>query len=119
MAAIFVRASLLYLYLRLFKPVGRTVIVIWGGIVFIIVGYIALGIITTIFYLQSADPALVERGGSTRLTTAVMTVSSGQGVLGSVSDIYILLIPLRLVGLMHLPLGRKLGVCAIFLTGLL
>ncbi|EHK97602.1 hypothetical protein M7I_6612 [Glarea lozoyensis 74030] len=46
-------------------------------------------------------------------------VTSVQGIVGIVTDFYILLIPLWFVSGLRLPLGRKIGVSAIFLSGLI
>ena len=42
-----------------------------------------------------------------------------QGVFGTLSDIYLLVVPIRSVFQLHLPTRRKLGVSAIFMTGIM
>ncbi|KAF2188049.1 hypothetical protein K469DRAFT_567989, partial [Zopfia rhizophila CBS 207.26] len=42
-----------------------------------------------------------------------------QGIVGILTGFYILFIPMRMVVALYLPLGRKISVCAVFLTGLL
>lgn len=51
-------------------------------------------------------------------TKMMFDTSSIRGVFSAVSDIYVLCIPTHLVLGLRLQRGRKIGVCAIFLTGL-
>ena len=104
-------------YLRLFHPSRHACIIIWGGIVFTVVFYVSC----TIAQVKTFVPPKGESWMSTKKPAsyaALTTISSIQGVIGAVTDFYILLIPIHLVIGLRLPLGRKLGVCAIFLTGL-
>jgi hypothetical protein len=49
----------------------------------------------------------------------ITNLATTQGVFSSVQDIYILIIPIWLVSGLSIPLGRKIGVLSLFLTGLL
>lgn len=113
----FVRLSLLSLYLRIFKPIRWARITIFVGIILIAVFYV----ICAITLLATTVP----RPGQTWMYTTSKhvklegDVSVAQGYFGVFSDLLILMIPLRLVSDLSLPKNRKIGVLAVFLTGLL
>lgn len=91
---------------------------IWVGIIFTAVFYVACSIATIVLYV----PPKGQKNGWTStkpesVTTALLLVPSIQGVVGVIIDFYILVIPMHLVMGLHLPLGRKLSVCGIFFTG--
>jgi len=120
LTAIFVKVSLLVLYLRIFKPSDRARIMIWAGIVFIVLFYTACVIAAVVIYV----PPRSEPNGWISLRpasvyTALLNIVAVQGFIGILTDFYILFIPMHMVLGLHLPLGRKVGVCAIFMTGLI
>jgi hypothetical protein len=84
---------------------------IWIGITVIGSSYLMLALTTGQGY-----PPLKEQ--ETKLSQ-LLTIVAGSGILGVLSDFYILVIPMHLVVRLRLPLGKKLGVCGIFLTGFL
>lgn len=85
---------------------------IWFGIIFILLFYIA----TLIVYAIVGRFRLPVDQGPLKVMVNTNVV---QGVVGLLTDLYILFIPLHLVLGLNLPLGRKIGVCAIFLSGLM
>jgi len=90
---------------------------IWSGIIFTVLFYVSC----TIAQVKETVPRKGESWLAMKKPasyTALTTISSIQGVVGIVTDFYILLIPIHLVVGLRFPLGRKLGVCAIFMTGL-
>ncbi|RYP80359.1 hypothetical protein DL769_002508 [Monosporascus sp. CRB-8-3] len=113
----FTKLTLLALYLRIFKPAAWACSAIWIGIVITILFYIA----TFIGYL-----GLCVRIGAPvwssmqniRCANNNLMISKAQGWYGLISDVYILTIPLSLVSRLKLNPRRKLGVIAVFLTGL-
>lgn len=117
----FVKVTLLTLYFRLFSPNPKARIAIWLGIVLISVFYI----ITVILDLVQCIPRKGDEGrwlgekARTRCGQPSLNISTAQGVVSAVSDVYILIIPLRLVWSLHVTTKRKIGVSVIFLTGLL
>lgn len=107
------------LILRLFGPIRWARWLIWGGIAITTIVYTAL----SIFILSNCVP---KKGQIWSYTTYYGTCTMAQernsmvnGVFGLILDLYILVIPLRLVSNLSLPLKRKLGVMGVFLTGLL
>ena len=47
------------------------------------------------------------------------SLALAQGIFGTVSDVYLLVIPIQMLLRLHLALKRKLGICAVFATGVL
>jgi hypothetical protein len=116
--AILVKLTLLLLYLRIFRPRNSARILIWGAIIFIPLFYIATTIAFTMFYMpQKGQDWISARSPST--AHKMNNVTSVQGLVGIVQDFYILFIPIWFVSGLHMTFGRKIGVCAIFLSGLM
>ena len=92
---------------------------IWGGIVVIALFYT----ISSTFIVATCAPkdgkSWISLPSMPRCTEALYNSSNVRGVFSAVSDIYVLIIPTHLVLGLRLKRGRKIGVCAIFLTGLL
>lgn len=109
-AATFVKTTLLVFYLRIFSPVRRTTFIIWVGI-----GTIALFYILSIaLYIYFTLPI-----GSEKHQAALLDFSAAQGVFSVVTDFYVLAVPIGSTLKLHLPSRRKIGLCAVFATGLL
>ncbi|EPE32138.1 hypothetical protein GLAREA_12220 [Glarea lozoyensis ATCC 20868] len=118
LGAILVKLCLLLLYIRMFRPRNVARVLIWAAFAFIPLFYIATVIAFTIFYMpKKGEDWISPRSPST--THKMNNVTSVQGIVGIVTDFYILLIPLWFVSGLRLPLGRKIGVSAIFLSGLI
>jgi hypothetical protein len=115
-AAGFVRVSLLILYLRIFQVSYRANVMIWVGIVVTAIAHMAFLIAYLIILVPS--PSHQELWAMPKNHAAPNNIAAVSGVYGIVIDFYILAIPVQLVLGLHLPLGRKVGICAIFLTGL-
>ncbi|KAG8158325.1 hypothetical protein KVR01_012086 [Diaporthe batatas] len=112
-----VKLSLLFMYLRMFKPVQLVKIFI----------YVSIGAVTS-FYVATIIAELavgIPRPGEgwpaaqMRYGNFGLEVSVVRGVFGVISDFVIFFIPLSQVIRLHLPLKRKITLVCIFLTGLL
>jgi hypothetical protein len=110
--------SLFLLYLRIFSCNRATKIAIWAGIGISGLFYSA----TAIFF----GVACVPRPHNTWLITALSPQCSStkrmnyaHGSFGVVSDLYIFILPLPGLWKLQLPVKKKVGVCAIFLAGLM
>lgn len=60
------------------------------------------------------ERVMVSGSGSKALVLTVV-----QSVFGSLSDVYLLFLPLYSVSKLQLPFERKIGVCATFMVGLM
>lgn len=114
----FVRSSILALYLRIFKPIRWARLVIWAVTVIVVVFYMSCTILIAV--------KMVPNPHQTWLYTSVngggileQNVNIAQGYFGMTSDLVILAIPLKLVSGLSMDRKRKFGVLAVFLTGLM
>lgn len=113
------------LYLRIFRPVKVSNILIWVGIGTIVLFYIICIITTSVFCKLSqwsnttnaAEFMAVQI--QSKCNQPQLNLSAVQGVFSTASDIYVFIIPTMLVWGLQLPLQRRIGICAIFLIGLL
>ncbi|GFF35095.1 hypothetical protein IFM51744_02668 [Aspergillus udagawae] len=102
-AIYFTKLTLLLLYLRLFLLNRLVKIGIWGGIVFCTVYYTAMLFLN--IFLKDMH--------------ALLMLAYSVGVIGVVSDVYIITLPLLAIAQLHLSRTKKWHVAAVFLTGLL
>ncbi|KAI1121345.1 hypothetical protein F5Y10DRAFT_282568 [Nemania abortiva] len=113
-----VKSTLLTLYLRLFAPDPKARYMIIFGLIFIAVFYTISMIVT----LATCLPRRGEGGWAstaTRCERQDEQFAEAQGVVGALTDLYILYIPMRLLAGLNLSLRRKISLYAVFLTGLL
>ena len=113
-----VKLSLLFLYLHIFRPNVRLRHCIHFGIWFLCLFYSA----TFIAYAVLSIP----RPGQSQLA-AILSVDTArdiplgitQGAINVVSDFYIFCLPIPVVWKLQMPRKKKIGVFAVFVTGLL
>lgn len=98
----------------------------WTGITTIVLFYV-ISIIYLLVQCVPVDQELPgldptkweERARNNRCGRRSIDVSAAQGIVGAVTDLYVLAIPISSVLALHLQKKRKIGVIGIFLTGLL
>ncbi|KAI0534170.1 integral membrane protein [Xylaria digitata] len=119
-ASALVELSLLALFHRLFSPSTRSKILIRFGIVFTTVLYVA-ALVLCIYYniphlddMGWIDPVFMSSVQSADLPLAVIF-----GILGTVTDLYVVAIPLASVARLKLLTSRKIGLAGLFATGFL
>lgn len=108
--AIFVKATFLVFYMRIFSPVRRTITLLWTGICTIVLFYL----LTIVLFIYFTVPL-----GSQQHQPELFNTSAAQGVLSVVTDFYILAVPIGSALELQLTNRRKIGLCAVFATGLL
>ncbi|MCJ1397708.1 hypothetical protein MMC11_000904 [Xylographa trunciseda] len=106
------KLALLLLHLRLFAPDRNIRYAIYFGIVFNFLFYLTIFFVL-VFICPVMSPEYAECSNDLKVLAVAM---SGFGII---SDFYILLIPLLSVSRLQLRIGKKLGLIAVFLTGLL
>lgn len=114
----FAKASLFLLYLRLFSPDRWTRNLIYFGLVTTFVMYLATTVAFGVLCLPRPRESWLEALLSPRCTKS-LSMTYVQGVFNVVSDFYVLILPIPVTLKLQLPLQKKIGVCAIFMTGLL
>jgi hypothetical protein len=114
------KLSLFILYLRLFQIDTVTRNLIYGGM-------ICCGIFYTISIVLNAAESVPSKPNNleawivenSKFQYPLEVFTIAQSSFGTLSDIYLLVLPIRVVWQLQLPIGRKLGVSAVFLCGLL
>lgn len=114
----FTKLSLFLLYFRLFGPNLRIRYLIYFGIVFTALFYIACMLVGVI----SCSPSK----GQTRLAAALSsrcnntkTLSYVMSIVNIISDFYLLCLPIPVVWTLQLQVRKKIGVIAVFMTGIM
>ena len=113
------KVAILLLLLRIFKPMLGFRTLVYIGIALVsIVNLFAVPLYAALcrpLKGQRWDFAMLESrcAHPTSLHTVII------GVLGTVLDIYVWVIPLPLVFGLHLPLKKKIGVAIVFMAGIL
>ncbi|KAL8970288.1 MAG: hypothetical protein Q9197_003885 [Variospora fuerteventurae] len=106
----FTKLSLLLLYHRIFAPDRLTKYLVYLGVFYCFVLYTSFLLLTFLLCQTPLQAACKHR------VNLFILISSGLNVF---ADIYLLIIPIAAVAKLHMPLRQKLGVSAVFLTGML
>ncbi len=88
------------------------------GVVVIVLFYLACIIALTVLCIPRGGEGWLSPSSMTRCEQPELDLTSVQGVFNTATDIYVLYIPMHLVLGLRLKLPQKIGVCALFLTGL-
>ncbi|KAK0516327.1 hypothetical protein JMJ35_000930 [Cladonia borealis] len=121
-AAFFIKLSLFLLYLRLFKPNRFTRWLNYGGIITCGLFYSASIIGNCVMFIPT--PGQPNNNSAWLLRASeyshrILILSVVQSVFGTLSDIYLLVIPIQMIFQLHFPIERKIGVSAVFMIGIL
>ena len=110
-----IKLSILLFYNRLFGVDRQVRYLVWFGISFQALFY------TAIVSNQIAD--LIECASASALTNTFCknqyAVVLLQGIINVITDFYVLALPISSVMKLQLPFQRKLGLLAVFMTGLM
>lgn len=112
-----VKLSLFVLYYHLFSANHRIRILIYAGVTCILAFYLAS-------LISFGIACVPKRGGdwpnavvSARCFKETTNRAYTLGVFGVISDFYLYFLPIPVILRLQLPLKKKIGVCAIFMTG--
>lgn len=117
-AVFFAKLSLFLLYLRIFSPDRWTRVMIYLGATACFVCYMATAVTMTALCVPRHGESWFIALLSSRCHKAI-TMTYVQGIFNIVSDFYLLLLPIPVVWKLQLTLRKKIGISAIFMTGLL
>lgn len=106
------------MYLRLFYPNLRTRYLIYFGMVFVVLFYTSSLLVEAINCTPRQEKTWNETSLSKRCGRDLI-LGYFMAALNVVSDFYLLAIQFPVVWKLQMPLRRKVGVCAMFMTGLL
>ncbi|KAI4246966.1 MAG: hypothetical protein LQ352_006241 [Teloschistes flavicans] len=115
-AILMAKLSLLMLYLDVFRPDRRLRYAIYFGIVFTTLFYASAFIAYCVLAIPRRGESLIGVMLSKGVASAI-PLSIGQGAINVATDFYILLVPIPGVLQLQLPIRKKIGFCAIFMTG--
>ncbi|KAI9375066.1 hypothetical protein BJX61DRAFT_540213 [Aspergillus egyptiacus] len=118
-SATFTKISILAFYLRIFSvsPLARSLI--WTGIIVIPLGYLAVTGATLAYLLpRPGDGGWASWPSLLRQEKYAGEINFSQGVFSTVSDFYVVAIPMAIVSRLHLPMHKKIGLGCIFLINL-
>lgn len=121
-SAFFVKLSLFLLYLRLFKLNRITTWLIYAGILVCGLFYSASIIFNSVNCMPrpgEPDDSMTWLLRARKCDMPSRQLAVVQGAFGTVSDIYLLVIPIHSVFQLHLPTARKVGVNSIFMIGIM
>ena len=131
------KSALIILYIRIFRPSKRVQVVLQYSIVLVVIAYV-VGIVASV----SICAPVVSRNEHTEIkiedintsnitdgmeifqldngcVTPLLTIAGVISIFSVITDFYVLIVPIGLILSTRLPPQQKLGICAIFLTGLL
>lgn len=122
--AMLIKISLLLLCLRIFRQAKGASIMVWMGIVVIALFYLICITTTAIFCdprqwpKQYSSPLVFLQAQETsRCNHPQLNLSAVQGVFSTLSDIYVLAVPVIFISGLKMSMGRKVSVCGVFLVG--
>ncbi|KAL8638381.1 MAG: hypothetical protein Q9228_004461 [Teloschistes exilis] len=115
-AILMAKLSLLMLYLDVFHPNPRLRYAIYFGIIFTTLFYTSAFIAYCVLAIPRRGETLIGTMLSKGVASAI-PLSIGQGAINVATDFYILLLPIPGVLQLQLPTRKKIGFCAIFMTG--
>ncbi|KAK7911803.1 hypothetical protein PG985_014284 [Apiospora marii] len=120
LAAASIKYSLLVLFRRIFSPLPRSKLMIRIGIIFTSVSFVVLSVVWIVYSV----PLPGEGGWDSRIFreregSATPLISMALGAVNTFLDFYLVAVSLSSISALKLSLSRKIGVSAVFATGLL
>lgn len=115
----FIKTSLLIFYLHVFKPVTWARIAIWSGLIAVLIFYITCDAVLLGFCISRSGRTWMGLTITGSCVEVEVKTALAAGWFGTLIDFYVLAIPIRLISGLMLNKRRKIGVLAIFMTGLL
>lgn len=116
-AAFFAKLSILLLYLRIFGPNKKLRYVTYASIAVIFAFYTTIIVVPGVLCTRRPSETWLESRYSPRCIRTDNPIAYSLGVFGVFSNLFIYLLPLRVIWHLQMPLRRKIGVSAIFATG--
>ena len=115
---LFAKLSLFLLYIQLFRPTDWLRYSAYAGAVVNVLFYTLALVLALIYSVPHPGQTLRQAFQSPRQAHNVAK-SLPTACINLILDVYILLLPIAGVSKLQLPIRKKIGVIAVFLTGLL
>ena len=115
---LFAKAALFLLYYQVFSLDRWTKIAIYIGISITFLFYLANGVANLVLCTPKRNESWTSTPYVERCRRAEV-MGDIQGVFGLVSDLYIFVLPFPVLYRLHMSFKKKIGITAVFLTGLM
>ena len=115
----FIKASILVLYLRIFSPLWRVKLLIYLGIAIILLTNATISILFAALCTPRNGQLYTVQYNTSQCFENATNLTLASAIVNFISDLYLLLLPLPLVWNLQLTRKRRLGIIAIFMTGIL
>ena len=93
---------------------------VWAGIALIVLIYLVLTIVAMVYIIpRPGDGGWGSTAANSRAAKPAAELLAAVGVAGTVTDFYVLFLPLYFVSKVIMPLKQRIGVGCIFLAGLM
>lgn len=115
----FAKLSIFLLYLRTFYPSRWTRYLTYFGITVNLIVYSGTTIAFGALCVRRPGETWIQDQMTRRCSYNTRAVGYTQGIFGVISDLFIFILPLPVIWGLQMPTKRKVGVIAIFATGLL
>lgn len=119
LAVLFAKLSLFLLYFQIFAISRKTRILIHVGIVSISIFYVGTAITSAVLCMPRPGKGWEEAISAHKCSMSTTRISYLVSIFGVISDFYLLCLPIPVIWRMNMPRKKKVGVCAIFMTGFL
>lgn len=113
-----VKCSIFLLFLTIFGELRWMRILVWLGLLTTGLFYFAALLVFTISCSPRGDEDYLESFSKARYGSRTITFSLVMTSFSVVSDFYLFVLPIPAVLGLHMRTGKKLGILAIFMTGL-
>lgn len=112
------KLSLLLLYLRVFRPNVRLRYCIYLAVVFITLSYTSFFIAYAVLSIPKPGQTALASITSTEVAMDI-PLAITQGSINVFTDFLILVLPIPVLWKLQQPRGKKIGILAIFMSGIL
>lgn len=118
-SALSAKTAILVLYRRIFSPVRLANVLIVSSIAFTVVFYVSMAVAFIVGVVpRSVDyAAQLSAADAERALRLSPPLTAACGLVGLIIDVYILIVPFFFIWDLNMPVKRKVGMSAIFITG--
>ena len=117
-----IKLTFFLLYLQIFRPDRTLKYFIYGGALFTFLAYAAMGTAQFVFLSPRPGETFLEdylRSVTSKTLSQSIDIGLPLAAIGIAIDLYILLLPIAAVAKLQMAPRKRLGVMAIFATGLM
>ncbi|KAK8062743.1 hypothetical protein PG997_014840 [Apiospora hydei] len=109
----------LFLFRRMFSPMPRSKYMIRFGIIFNTISYTVLSLVWLVYSVPHAEDAgWMDLAYTERMGEHTPKINVALGAVSTFTDYFAIAVPLSIVSGLKLSFGKKIGVSAVFATGL-